>query len=208
MKGTTHACIGAATGLVTSNIYDTDPTSTILLVGIGAIAGLIPDLDINGKLSNRITVSVKNIRRVACLIAFLMIGYSLFTGSGMEKWIGMGAGISIILISSFFSQRRMLTVTGIGVLVGGLALQENWIWLMGTYIVIASFVSHRSYTHSIVGILFFGIISLSLEKSLEMVGVFETCTLGYISHLIADMKIFPVNKRGIKLFLPFLRKEF
>ncbi|MGJ9460713.1 metal-dependent hydrolase [Oceanobacillus sp. CF4.6] len=208
MEGTTHALIGATTGLMTASIYQTDLASMSLLVAIGTVSGLVPDLDIDGKLSNRITFSKKFLQIVSRSIAIFIIAYSLFTGIGMEKWIGVGAGISIIIISSLIRQRRMLTITGIGVLVGGQALEENWIWLLGIYIIIASFVSHRSYTHSILGIIFFGVIASSLEKSLVLDGVFVTCILGYISHLFADMKVFPVNKRGIKLFLPFSRKQF
>ncbi|MFC4024918.1 metal-dependent hydrolase [Oceanobacillus longus] len=208
MKGTTHALIGTTTGLMTASIYQTDLSSMSLLVAIGTVSGLIPDLDIDGKLSNRITFSKKFLQIVSQSIAIFIIAYSLFTGIGMEKWIGVGAGITIIIISSLIRQRRMLTITGIGVLVGGQSLEENWIWLLGIYIIIASFVSHRSYTHSILGIIFFGVIASSLEKSLVLDGVFVTCILGYISHLIADMKVFPVNKRGIKLFLPFSRKQF
>ena len=44
-----------------------------------------------------------------------MIIYSLLEGSGTEKWIGVGAGIGIIIISSFITQRHMLTLTGLAV---------------------------------------------------------------------------------------------
>ncbi|WP_338137913.1 metal-dependent hydrolase [Niallia circulans] len=73
---------------------------------------------------------------------------------------------------------------------------------------IASFTSHRSYTHSILGVIFFGIIAADLETSLGINGLFYTCIGGYISHLLADLKILPVNKRGVKLFLPLSSKEF
>jgi inner membrane protein len=101
----------------------------------------------------------------------------------------------------------MLTITGIGVIAGGFSLSENWLMLFGIYILIASFVSHRSYTHSILGVIFFGIIASRLEVSLGMDGVFYTCLAGYISHLVADIKLLPFNKRGIKLFLPVSSKE-
>ncbi|MBS4192947.1 metal-dependent hydrolase [Bacillus sp. FJAT-49705] len=207
MNGTSHTVIGAATGLVTANLLQTNPTETMILVGLGAISGLIPDLDINGKLSNKVTVSHKLIRSVVQFIAVLMILYSYFTRVGMDKWFGIGLGIGIIIISTFLTQRRMLTITGIGVVVGGLSFHESWIWLLGIYIIIASFVSHRSYTHSIIGILFFGYIAFQFEKSVQLDGVSMTCLLGYASHLIADMKLLPFNKRGVKLFLPFSKKE-
>ncbi|PAQ15363.1 hypothetical protein CD798_06120 [Bacillaceae bacterium SAOS 7] len=56
MKGSAHLAIGGATGLVTAMYLQTDPLSTASLIGIGAVAGLAPDLDVNGKLANRITI--------------------------------------------------------------------------------------------------------------------------------------------------------
>jgi inner membrane protein len=121
--------------------------------------------------------------------------------------VGVGIGFLIVVVASLIKQKHMLTITGIGVLVGGFSLEELWLILLGIYIVIASFTPHRSYTHSILGIVFFGVIASNLEASLGIQGVFYSCFGGYISHLIADIKILPFNKRGIKLFLPLSSKE-
>ncbi|CAH0154105.1 hypothetical protein SRABI96_00789 [Peribacillus sp. Bi96] len=208
MNGTAHMAIGATVGFLTANTLQTDPTTTLFLVGMGGVSGLMPDMDIDGKLSNRITFSHKFIRTLAQTIGILLIIYSVLEGFEKEKWIGVGAGIGLIIISSFITQRHMLTLTGLGVLGVGISLQENWLWLLGIYIILASFTPHRSYTHSIAGIAFFGIIAFQIQASLEIEGIFTTCLLGYISHLIADMKFLPFNKRGVKLFLPFFSKEF
>ncbi len=207
MNGTTHATIGAATGFIVSNIIHTPPSTTLLLLGIGCASGLIPDLDIDGKLRGKITISHKVLRTVSQLIGCMMVLYSFYESHLAEKWLGIGIGIGIIVISSFIKQKHMLTITGIGVIAGGFSLQELWVILLGIYIIIASFVSHRSYTHSILGVIFFGFIAYELEASLAIDGVFYTCMAGYISHLIADCKLLPFNKRGIKLFLPISSKE-
>lgn len=170
MNGTAHMAIGATVGFLTANTLQTDPTTTLFLVGIGGVSGLMPDMDIDGKLSNRITFSHKFIRTIAQTIGILMIIYSLLEGSETEKWIGAGAGIGIIIISSF--------------------------------------TPHRSYTHSVAGIAFFGVIAFQFEAFMGVDGIFTTCIVGYISHLIADLKCLPFNKRGVKLFLPFFSKEF
>ena len=207
MNGTAHTAIGAATGFVIANRFENEPSVTILLVGLGAISGLMPDLDIDGKLRNKITLSHKVIQAAAQLIGILLIIYSFYEGNNMERWAGIGIGVSMMILSSFIKQKHMLIISGVGVLAGGFSLQENWLLLLGIYIIIASFVSHRSYTHSILGIVFFGFIAFNLETSIAIEGVYYTCLGGYISHLVADMKIFPFNKRGIKLFLPFSSKE-
>jgi inner membrane protein len=38
-------------------------------------------------------------------------------------------------------------------------------------------------------------------------GLFQAAMIGYISHLIGDMKFLPFNKKGVKLFLPLSSKE-
>ncbi|WP_042455867.1 metal-dependent hydrolase [Neobacillus dielmonensis] len=202
MNGTSHAVIGSATGFIVANTFQTTPSATLLLVGLGGVSGLIPDLDIDGKLRGKITLSHKMIRLSAMVIGMIMILYSVFEKTAAERWFGMGFGCLIMVISSLIKQKHMLTITGVAVLVGGLSLDELWIILLGIYIVVASFSSHRSYTHSILGVIFFGFIAFHFEASLGIQGVFYTCLGGYISHLIADLKILPFNKRGIKLFLP------
>ncbi|GHI01578.1 metal-dependent hydrolase [Neobacillus kokaensis] len=207
MNGTAHAAIGAATGFIVANTLDTSPSATLILIGLGGVSALVPDLDIDGKLRDKITFSHQVIQLVAQLIGILMVIYSFFEGAATEKWIGMGIGLVMMLVSAKIKQKHMLSITGIGVLLGGVSLQEVWLILLGIYILIASFVSHRSYTHSILGVLFFGMIASRLEASLGIDGVYYTCLAGYISHLMADLKILPFNKRGVKLFLPISSKE-
>ncbi len=207
MNGTAHTAIGAAAGFIVANTYGTDPTTTLLFVGLGGISALIPDLDVDGKLRNKITLSHEVIKYAAQLIGILLVIYSFYSGSGPDKWYGIAIGAAIFLLSLLIKQRHMLLITGGGVIVGGFSLHESWLILLGVYMIVASFVSHRSYTHSLLGIVYFGIIAAKLETSLQLNGVFYACLAGYVSHLIFDMKVFPFNKRGIKLFLPFSSKE-
>jgi inner membrane protein len=207
LNGTTHAVIGSTTGFVVANSLQTSPSVTLLLVGLGGVSGLMPDLDIDGKLRGKITLSHKVIQLSALIIGMMMVVYSFFEKAESERWLGIGIGFMVILIASLIKQRHMLTITGVAVLVGGFSLDELWLILLGIYIVMASFTSHRSYTHSIVGVVFFGCIAANLEATLGIKGVFFTCLGGYISHLLADLKILPVNKRGVKLFLPLSSKE-
>ncbi|PAE13235.1 hydrolase [Niallia circulans] len=208
MNGTSHAVIGSATGFIVANTVQSTPSETLLFVSLGAVSGLIPDLDIDGKLRGKITLPHQMIQLSAQVIGIMMILYSFFDRTALERWMGVGIGILILFIASLIKQKHMLTITGIAVLMGGIFLEERWIILLGIYIMIASFTSHRSYTHSILGVIFFGIIAADLETSLDIDGLFYTCIGGYISHLLADLKILPVNKRGVKLFLPLSSKEF
>ncbi len=207
MNGTSHMAIGAATGFMVANSFGSGPDITATLVAIGGISALMPDMDIDGKLSNRLTFSSKMIKAVAQIIGFLMMVYSYLEGTGKEQWLGISYGAGMIAISTFITQRRMLSITGIGVTACGWQLNETWLWMLGVFILIASFVSHRSYTHSFLGIVYYSFVAYYLEASLMIEGVFEACVIGYVSHLIGDMKILPFNKRGIKVFLPLSSKE-
>ncbi|MGP7818975.1 metal-dependent hydrolase [Niallia sp. 01092] len=207
MKGTSHAVVGAATGFIVANYVQANPTDTLLLVGFGGISGLMPDMDIDGKLSNKITLSHKVFQTIAQVIGLMMIMYSFYKGSVNEMIYGIGLGGMIIFISYRLKQRHMLTVTGIGVLLGGISLDEKWLMLLGVYIIISSFISHRTYTHSILGIIFYGFIAFQFEQSIKIEGVYYTCLLAYISHLFCDFRFLPFNKRGVKLFLPISSKE-
>ena len=208
LRGTSHAAIGAATGFIAANMVQSSPTETVLLVALGSISGLIPDLDIEGKLRGKITLSHKMIKLSAHIIGILMIVYSFMEQTASQRGFGIGFGLLIMAIASFIKQKHMLTLTGIAVLLGGVSLEEQWMILLGIYIGIASFSSHRTYTHSIIGAIFFSVIATEFESSIGINGIFYACIGGYVSHLLADMKVLPVNKRGVKLFLPLSSKEF
>ena len=208
MNGTAHLTLGAATGFAVAYSLQSDPTTTMMFVGLGGVAGLIPDIDSNGKLSNKITVSHKFARTLIQTIGLLILLFSYIKYFDMTRWIGMGIGIVVFFLATSITQRLMLTVTGIGVIAAGVYLTEIWALLLGIFITIASFIPHRSYTHSILGVIFFGVIAYLFEARVGIHGIFITCMFGYISHLIADMKVFPFNKRGVKWFLPFSKKEF
>ncbi|MDX8291704.1 metal-dependent hydrolase [Metabacillus indicus] len=208
MDGTSHMAIGAAAGFGAASAVGADLEATLILSALGGLTALMPDADIDGKLRNRLTFSHHFIRSVAQIAGFLMIMYSFFQGKGNEIWTGMGAGAAIIVLSAFIRQRHMLTMTGAGIAAGGFSLQETWVILLGVFMIIASFVPHRSYTHSIAGLLFFAVIASQFEQATGLQGAFYAGTAGYASHLIADMKILPFNRRGVKFFLPFSSKEF
>src|SRR5699024_8949628 len=118
-----------------------------------------PDLDIGGKLRNKLNLPHSYLRKITQLIGILLLLYSLFNKADTYPYIGVGIGAGIFLFASIFKQRHMLMITGVFVAVGGYFLGEHWILLFGVYILIASISSHRSYTHSLVGLCFFGLIS-------------------------------------------------
>ena len=98
----------------------------MILVGLGGVAGLFPDMDSNGKLSNTITISHKLFRVLVQTIGVLLILFSYLTYTDLVRWIGIGIGIALFFLANFIKQRLMLTITGIGIVAIGLYFKENW----------------------------------------------------------------------------------
>jgi len=46
------------------------------------------------------------------------------------------------------------------------------------------------------------------QEAMDLEGLLIVGVVGYISHLITDMKCLPMNRRGVKLFAPVWNKEF
>lgn len=213
MKGTSHLVIGTAVGAMAA--YAVHPDIRIGLVGaaVGGISGVVPDLDTNGLASNSITVSKKVskwLMETAGIVILLILVYQIFMeGLSEAIYIYGGIGLLLLIVSRLITQRRMLTITGILIMLIGFVLgQSIGILLAGSYIIIASFLPHRSYTHSIIGIVFYGFILTKLHEQWPIDGLVVAGLAGYTSHLFADMKILPVNRRGVKWFLPLWKREF
>lgn len=208
MNGFAHSAIGFGIGFAIAESADADPLTTVILIGAGSLSALVPDLDINGKLTNRLALPHQFLKTATFLAGCLVIYLSWAYGPEPDKWKGMLLGVALVGTSQWISKRFMLSLTGVIVVIIGFLAAKTWLMLFGGYIFIASFLSHRSYTHSLLGLAYFAVIAWLLAEDVRMPDLFLACTLGYLSHLAADMKWIPVNKRGIRLFLPFSKKTF
>ncbi|MDW0116155.1 metal-dependent hydrolase [Sporosarcina thermotolerans] len=212
MKGSSHAAIGAAAGAIAGYQVQPDLYTVIVSSLVGGASALVPDLDTNGLASNRITISKKFTQWLMQFVGIgilVAIAYQFFT-TGFTPSIILYAGIGLLffIVSRFITQRRMLTLTGIMVMWLGIVMhQSTGILLAGSYIVIASFLPHRSYTHSLLGLAFYAFILSHLQQEWAFEGLFVAGIAGYASHLIADMKLLPMNRRGVKWFAPLWNKE-
>ena len=213
MEGSTHAVIGVTVGAFAG--YQVQPDVTTIAVGalVGGVSALVPDLDTNGLASNRITLSKKITQWLMQLVGagiLIAIVYQFFnSGFSPSLLLYGGIGLLFFIVSRFITQRRMLTLTGVMVMWLGFVMHQSiGILLAGSYIVIASFLSHRSYTHSLLGLFFYAFILNQLQQEWALNGVLAAGIAGYASHLIADMKLLPMNRRGVKWFAPFWNKEW
>lgn len=214
MKGSSHAYIGAATGgIVGFQLNPTDPVTITTSAIIGSISALVPDLDTNGAASNRITLSKSFMQWLMHLVGMGLLIAIVFqyvqTGITPKILLFAGIGALLLVVSRFIKQKRMLTLTGLLVMAIGFVLHQSiGILLAGSYIIIASFLPHRSYTHTFIGLAFYTFILYHINLQWPIDGLIIAGTAGYASHLIADMKLLPVNRRGVKLFAPLWNKEW
>ncbi|GKV67195.1 MULTISPECIES: metal-dependent hydrolase [unclassified Sporosarcina] len=213
MKGTSHLLIGTAAGAVAGYAAQPDISTALIGAAVGGISGVVPDLDTNGLASNRITLSKKVskwLMESAGIVILATLGYRAVTeGLDRDIYLYGSIGLLLLIVSRLITQRRMLTITGILVMLLGFVLgQSTGILLAGSYIIFASFLPHRSYTHSVIGVVFYAFILKQLDAQWPIDGLVAAGLAGYISHLIADMKILPVNRRGVKWFLPLWKQEF
>ncbi|PIC99179.1 MULTISPECIES: metal-dependent hydrolase [unclassified Sporosarcina] len=213
MKGTSHLFIGTVVGAVAGYAVQPDIQTALIGAAVGGISGVVPDLDTNGLASNSITLSKKVskwLMETAGIVILLTLIYQVFIeGLSQDIYVYGGIGLLLLIVSRIITQRRMLTITGILVMLLGFVLDQSpGILLAGSYIIIASFLPHRSYTHSIIGIVFYAYILKHLYAQWPIDGLVAAGLAGYISHLLADMKVLPVNRRGVKWFLPLWGREF
>jgi inner membrane protein len=118
--------------------------------------------------------------------------------------IGLGLGVLGAAFSEKTGRRLMLALTGLFVIIGGIWLQLWWLTLLGTFVVVSPFLSHRTYTHTVWATVLWGYICHGASTSWRDPGVFWLGTLGYLSHLIADS----LTKAGVKWFFPFWDRAF
>lgn len=213
MKGNSHALIGVGAGAIAGLQIESDFMTVSVCSTIGAISALVPDLDTNGLARNGITLSkqvAKWLMHAIGTLLFIAITYRFFQ-TGMTPDILLYGGIAMLLfvVSRFLKQKWMLTMTGLLVMLVGFVLHQSiGVMLAGSYMIIASFLPHRSYTHSLVGLAFFAFVLHHLHEQWPIDGLLAAGIAGYASHLIADMKLLPMNRRGVKWFAPLWNKEF
>jgi inner membrane protein len=96
------------------------------------------------------------------------------------------------------ARRLALLFTGLGTVVAGLYTDQLWLSLLGTFVALAPFTSHRSWTHTIWATALWTYIGHLANQHLGWHGVALYAGGGYASHLIADS----LTKAGVRWFLP------
>lgn len=208
MRGVTHLALGVATtGGIIALSPDIKPSLDLLL--IGSVSSLAPDLDEPGsKLSRKLSIDVKY-WKIGFIIASLgVIAYALYFFSGFDRVVYLSLGGFALIVGSTLKDQgfRQFSIlfSGLVILALGFYYEYIWIYLLGFFISLSPFTTHRTWTHSLWALLLWFYIGFELEKSMDISGATITATGGYLSHLLADS----ITKTRVKWFFPISEKAY
>ena len=204
MRGSSHLAIGLITGVAVAGLVPGVPFSPagIALAGFSALA---PDLDHpSSRLSKRLGFAQHYVRW-----AFVAWRPPLWPPTptsccppGPDRRMGFTAALAFGLIGAAMqgeSTRRLaLLFTGLCTVVAGLYTGFVWLSMLGCFVCLAPFTSHRSWTHTLWAAALWTYIGHLANQSLGWHGVALFAGGGYVSHLLADT----LTKAGVKWLMP------
>ena len=201
MRGSSHLAIGLITGVAIAGLVPGLPFSLpgIALAGFSSLA---PDLDHpESRLSKRLGFTQNYVRWAFAAGALALAAYAyLQLAPGSEQRLYYTAALAFGLIGVGMqggSARRLaLLFTGLGTVVAGLYTEQLWLSLLGTFVALAPFTSHRSWTHTLWATALWTYIGYLAERHLAWHGVALFAGGGYVSHLLADS----LTKSGVRWF--------
>ena len=203
MRGSSHLAIGLITGVAVAGLVPGIPFSLagIALAGFSALA---PDLDHpESRLSQRLGFAQGYVRWAFIVVGVVLGAYTyLNLPPGAEQRLSYTAALAFGLMGAALqggSARKLaLLFTGLGTVVAGLYAEQLWLSLLGTFVALAPFTAHRSWTHTIWATILWTYIGYLANRSLGWRGVAHFAGAGYVSHLLADT----LTKAGVRYLLP------
>ena len=206
MRGSAHLAIGLITGVAIAGLAPGMPGIPFSLPGI-ALAGfssLAPDLDHpESRLSKRLGFTQNYVRWAFGAAALGLAAYSfsqLRPGPEQRLYYTLALAFGLIGVGMQGGSARKLALlfTGLGTVVAGLYAEQLWLSLLGAFICLAPFTSHRSWTHTIWATALWTYIGHLADRHLGWRSVALFAGGGYASHILADT----LTKSGVRWLLP------
>ena len=209
MRGSSHLAIGLITGVAIAGLLPGIPFS-LSGIALAGFSSLAPDLDHpESRLSKRLGFTQNYVRWAFAAGALTIAGYTyLHLRPGAEQrlyyTVALAFGLIGVGMQGGSARRLALLFTGLGTVVAGLYTEQLWLSLLGTFVALAPFTSHRSWTHTIWATALWTYIGHLADQQLGWHGVALFAGGGYISHIVADT----LTKAGVRWFLPVLNYSF
>jgi inner membrane protein len=209
MRGSSHLAIGLITGVAVAGLAPGIPFS-LAGIALAGFSSLAPDLDHpESRLSKHLSFTQKFVRW-AFVGTGLLIGvfaYLQLPASAQQRLyytVALAFGLIGVGMQGGSARRLALLFTGLGTVVAGLYTEQLWLSLLGTFVALAPFTSHRSWTHTIWATALWTYIGHLADQHLGWRGVALYAGTGYASHLVADT----LTKSGVRWFLPISEFSF
>lgn len=209
MRGSSHLAIGLITGVAVAGLAPGIPFS-LAGIALAGFSSLAPDLDHpESRLSKRLGFTQKFVRW-AFVGTGLLIGvfaYLQLPASAQQRLyytVALAFGLIGVGMQGGSARRLALLFTGLGTVVAGLYTEQLWLSLLGTFVALAPFTTHRSWTHTIWATALWTYIGHLADQHLGWRGVALYAGTGYASHLVADT----LTRSGVKWFLPIADYSF
>ena len=203
MRGSAHLAIGLITGLAVASLVPQIPFS-VAGIALAGFSSLAPDLDHhNSKLSHRLGFTHGYVRWAFGAAALALAAYAyLQLRPGPDQRLTYTAALAFGLLGMAMqggSVRRLaLLFTGLATVLAGLYAQFLWLSLLGTFIALAPFMAHRTWTHTVWATALWTYIGYLADHALGWRGIAQYAGAGYASHLLADT----LTKSGVRWLLP------
>ncbi|GAA4367369.1 hypothetical protein GCM10023185_39200 [Hymenobacter saemangeumensis] len=209
MRGSSHLAIGLITGVAIAGLVPGIPFSPagIALAGFSSLA---PDLDHpESRLSKRLGFTQQYVRWAFVAGALAIAAYTyLQLAPGREQrlfyTVALAFGLIGVGLQGGSTRKLALLFTGMATVVAGLYTEQLWLSLLGTFVALAPFTTHRSWTHTIWATALWAYIGHLANRSLGWQGIELYAGAGYASHLVADT----LTKAGVRWFLPISPYSF
>jgi len=212
MNGKTHLAIGAAVGVLATLYFSPAEqlNSVITYVAVGAFSGLAADLDGPSLLTKKITSLSRRLHQFTLLLGIIGLALYgliwLFDSRPAYLWPAISVVLLLLGLIVQQSKLRDALVSVVGAAIVFYAVAQGWLWLvgLGVYVIIAPWLKHRGFTHTIWATIIWGIIFFGLEKQIQINGIALTATIAYLSHIIADT----LTPAGVKVLAPLSKRKF
>jgi inner membrane protein len=203
VRGSSHLAIGLITGVAVAALVPGIPFSPagIALAGFSSLA---PDLDHPGsRLSKRLGFAQGYVRWAFVVVAAALALYAHFVlPLGPDRRMGFTAALAFGLIGAAMqgdaTRKLALLFTALCTVVAGLYTGYVWLSMLGCFVAVAPFTSHRTWTHTLWAAGLWTYIGHLANQSLGWHGVALYAGGGYVSHLLADT----LTKAGVKWLRP------
>lgn len=210
MKGSTHLAIGCAIGAAAAGYHSFNVTDSALYIAAAAISSLSPDLDGPSMLSSRIGKASKAFYRSLVTLAVLLsllVAYQFLRYAAFEPGLAAAAGCAVLpamIVKEGAIRNTLVSLIGAALGLAGLSQGMYWLAGFGLYVLIAPWLKHRGFTHTVWALGIWYLLSLGLEHQLGVQDLALTAGAGYASHLAADT----LTASGVKWLYPLSKFTF